>query len=794
MLKNYFKIAWRNLVRNKTYSTINVVGLSIGIMCGVIIGIYILNEVSYDRFFPRADHIYRVFQEQNQAGDLYQVASTPAPLVEKLGTDYPEVELATGFSRVNGERLFQYRDKNFEEDGGFHIDSNFFELFPLSISKGSISAFFASPGSIIITQQMAHKYFADENPIGKRITINQREDVVVQAVLEDLPSNIHLTFNYLLPMQNLQGRRDFENWGMNWMYTYIVLKESANPDAFEQKIRPLLSDNIDNPAWQPQLYLQPLTDIHLYSDFDFNTEFAKTSDLQTIYLFGAIGLIIIFISCINFVNLSTARSFERGKEIGVRKVMGASRKQLVYQLIGESMIFAFLSTFIALAITQVSISYFASLSGIPLSLHLLPPEYLIPLILIILFSVGVLSGLYPSFFLSAFSTTNILKGSFKTIEGLGKRRLSLRKILVVSQFALSVMLIIGAIIIRQQMDYVLERNVGFDQEHVIFTPVKAELRNDVRYESLKSTLLQQSSVLQVTQSNSLPINHEGSYSGIEWEGMPEGREDFLMNYLEVDDSFAETFGLEISKGKNFQPRNPGDTLTYYLVNETALKVMQLKDPVGKRLEEGKIVGVVKDFNFQSAFKPIEPLMLRNSPEMFKNFISIKIAPGNMQESLATIGNVFKEFDPEYPFDYHFMDESIEALYNQQITMGKLIDIFAVLAILISCLGLFGLSTFTSTQRIKEIGIRKVLGATISDIVNLLSKDFLILIVTGFLIAVPVAWYVMNQWLTDFAYRIEFGMEVFFLAGIIAVLIGLLTVSYYSIKTAMINPAESLRSE
>ncbi|MDR8393446.1 ABC transporter permease [Aliifodinibius sp. S!AR15-10] len=793
MIKNYIKIAWRNLIRDKTYSIINTIGLTMGITCGLIIAIYILHEWSYDRFVPNSERIYRVVQEQNQASDLYQVASTPAPLAEKLRTDYPDVREVTAFSRIFSKRLFQYQDNSFEEGYGYHVDSSFFKLFDFPVLNGSLQSFFSSTQTILLTKKMAQKYFGEGDPVGKVINIDRRQDFVVAAVVENPPANSHLNFNFLLPMANLHAHRDFSNWGNNWMYTYILLGETVNPNSFEQKIGGLLSDNIGSPEWQPRLYLQPLTDIHLYSNFDFNTDFADTGNPHSIYLFGAIGLIIILISCINFVNLSTARSFQRNKEIGVRKVMGASRTQLIWQLAGESMLFAFISTALALAVAQVCMPYFAGLSGIPLSLDLLKPEHLVILLLAFMFTIGLLAGIYPALYLSALNTKRILKGP-STNEGLRKGHLPLRKILVVCQFALSVILITGAIIIRQQMHYILNRDLGFDQEHIVYSPLKGDLADNGIYESLKTALLHQSSVLEVTRSNGLPIHHEGSYSGVEWEGMAAGHQDFLMNYLEVEESFVETYGLQMLAGRNFAPRNPNDTSSYYLINETASKIMQMDNPVGKRFEDGNIIGVIKDFNFKSAFSPVEPMMLRNSPEMLKRFISIRIAPGNFKETLATIGRAFNETNPAYPFIYHFLDESIEALYNQQLRAGKLIDLFAALAVLISCLGLFGLSVFTAGRRTKEIGIRKALGATVADIVTLLNKDFLILVLLGFLIAIPIAWYAMNQWLADFAYRIEIGPEVFVIAGSAALLIALATVSWQSVKAALMNPVNSLRSE
>ncbi len=794
MLRNYLKIAYRNLWKNKVFSLINILGLAIGISCCLIIGIYLLHELSYDRFFPHAERIYRVVQEQEQAGDLYQVASTPSPLSEVLKTDYAGVEEVTSFTRIFNKRLFQYQDKRFEEDGGFHVDAAFFKLFPFAVKEGSLQTFFTSTNTVLFTEDIANKYFGKENPVGKIIKLNRNEDFVVAAVLENPPENAHIKFDFLLPMENLRAHRDFDAWGSNWMYTYILLKEDANASAFEANIETLLSDHINDPEWQPRLYLQALTDIHLHSNFDFNTDFADTSSLQSIYLFGAIGLIIILISCINFINLTTARSFQRSKEIGVRKVVGASRKQLIYQFMGESLWYALIAAVLALTFAQWLMPYFADLSGLPLSLDLMGTTNLLFLLLAILLVTGLLAGIYPSLFLSAFNAITILKGLSFTNSRHRANPFSLRKVLVISQFTLSVILIVSAIIVRQQMHYVLNRSLGFDKEHILYTPIKGELGDETRYQSFKNTLLQQSSVVQVTRSNGLPIHHEGSFEGVEWEGMPADHPDFLMHYFDVDEAFVETFGLQILAGNNFSPRKPKDSAAYYLVNETALKVMQMDNPVGKKLEEGKIVGVVKDFNFQSAFARVEPMILSAAIDDMKRYIAIRTAAGDMNEAVNIIERTYKQFNPDYPVEYHFLDESINALYDKQIRSGKLINLLAALAVFVSCLGLFGLSAFSAEQRTKEVGIRKVLGATVLQITRLLSFSFLKLISISILLALPCAYWLTRYWLNEFAYRIPLGLDYFIIAGGMVMLIAGMTISFQTIKAALANPVDSLRYE
>ncbi|QGY44648.1 FtsX-like permease family protein [Maribellus comscasis] len=795
MITNYFKIVWRNLWKNKIFSLINILGLSIGISCCTIIGIYVLHELSYDKFFPNSDRVYRVFQVQEQAGELYQVASTPAALPEALKENYAEIEEVTFFAQIFNKRLFRYQDKHFEEGNGFNVDSSFFKFFNFHIVRGSLEDFFTSPNTILLTKTMAEKYFGKEDPIGKVININRNQDFVVAAVIEDPPGNSHLKFNFLLPMEQIRSYRDFTSWGNNWVYTYILLKKGTDVHAFESKIRNVLIDNIGIPEWQPKLYLQALKNIHLYSSFDFNTDFADIGSLKTIYLFGAIGLIILLISCINFINLTTAKAFRRNKETGIRKVVGANRSQLILQFMAEALLYVFLSTVLAILFAKLLFPYFFSLSGVPLGFELLAVKNLSGLLLAILLTTGMLIGIYPALLLSSTRAITISGKGLSPVKRNKKHQFSSQKTLVISQFSLSVVLIVCAIIIRQQMHFVLNRDPGFDKDQIVYTPMKGELQNETRFQSFKNELLQQASIEEVTRSNGLPINHEGSFEGVEWEGMPSNHQDFLMSYFDTDEGFVNTFGLKVLEGRNFLPRSRNDISTYYLVNETAINKMQLQDPVGKRLEDGIIVGVINDFNFQSAYKQIDPMILRSEQGTMKNrYVSVRIAAGNITDGVNTFERICKQFNPDYPIEYYFLDDSIATLYNKQIRSGKLINLFAALAIFISCLGLFGLASFITTSRIKEIGIRKVNGAKISEILTMLNKDFIKWVVIAFVVATPIAYYAMNKWLENFAYKTNLSWWIFALAGAFALGIALLTVSWQSWRAATRNPVEALRYE
>ncbi|MDN5204733.1 ABC transporter permease [Fulvivirgaceae bacterium BMA10] len=794
MLKNYLKIAYRNLLKNKVFSIVNILGLSVGAGCCLVIAIYILHALSYDRSFPNSERIYRMVQEQEQSGDLYQVASTPPALINDLRSNYPQVELATSFARTFNARLFQYKNKSFEEKKGFYIDSSFFEMFPLSIAQGSTSSFFNNPNSIIITKELARKYFGTQNPIGKVVKMDRQKDLVVRAVLKELPANIHIDFNFLLPISSLRSHRNFDEWGHNWLYTYILLDEKANPETFEGKISDLLTINIGNPNWEPRLYIQPLEDIYLYSNFSFNTDFAKHGSLQNIYLFGIVGLVILIIACINFINLTTAKSFERSKEVGVRKIVGASRKQLIYQFIGESLLYAVLSTALALSLAQFALPHISNFSGVELSVQQLGSKEIIAMSFSIVVIIGTLAGIYPSLLLSAFSTVKTLKGSKLATGSISKLAFSPRKIMVVCQFALSVILIVGAIVISQQMEFILQRDLGFDKEHIIYIRAKGDLASEDRFESFRSALLQQAGILHIGRSGGLPIDHEGSYNGAEWEGMSEGQNNFLMSYFRTDEHFVKTYNLEVFSGRDFDQRDPNDTSTYYIVNEAALKAMAMEDPIGKSFENGEIVGIMRDFNFKPAFTKVEPLVLRNEPKMNLRDISIRIAPENMRQSLEAFEKVYKQFNPDYPVDYQFLDQSIEVYYEQQLRLGQLINFFALLAVGISSLGLFGLTIFSGTQRKKEVGVRKVLGASAFQIVRLLSASFLKLILIGVAMAIPFSYIIIQNWLDSFAYAIAIKPYYFVLAGAVAIIITIITISFQTIKTALANPVDALRYE
>lgn len=461
----------------------------------------------------------------------------------------------------------------------------------------------------------------------------------------------------------------------------------------------------------------------------------------------------------------------------------------------EALLYVFLSTVLAILFAKLLFPYFFSLSGVPLGFELLAVKNLSGLLLAILLTTGMLIGIYPALLLSSTRAITISGKGLSPVKRNKKHQFSSQKTLVISQFSLSVVLIVCAIIIRQQMHFVLNRDPGFDKDQIVYTPMKGELQNETRFQSFKNELLQQASIEEVTRSNGLPINHEGSFEGVEWEGMPSNHQDFLMSYFDTDEGFVNTFGLKVLEGRNFLPRSRNDISTYYLVNETAINKMQLQDPVGKRLEDGIIVGVINDFNFQSAYKQIDPMILRSEQGTMKNrYVSVRIAAGNITDGVNTFERICKQFNPDYPIEYYFLDDSIATLYNKQIRSGKLINLFAALAIFISCLGLFGLASFITTSRIKEIGIRKVNGAKISEILTMLNKDFIKWVVIAFVVATPIAYYAMNKWLENFAYKTNLSWWIFALAGAFALGIALLTVSWQSWRAATRNPVEALRYE
>ena len=810
MLKNHFKTAWRNLMKYKFISFINLFGLTVGLTCCLLILTYILNELSYDKYNKNADNIYRVTRTfYNGNGDVSLNLSTISPpFGYYLPTDFPEIQKMTRLLD-NGTTPLRYKDKLINEPNVYFADENLFNVFTVDVLKGNPKTALNDPFSVMLTEETAKKYFGDEDPINKVLRANNQFDVKVTGIYKSFPSNAHMHPNLLLSFNTLKDSAVYgeeglrTNWGNNSFFTYLLLPPHYNIENMKSRFPAFLDKHMAGqygpnlPTKFTKLDLQKLTDIHLYSHTDYEAE--PNGDMKLVYIFAAIALFILLIACINYMNLSTARSALRAKEIGIRKVVGASKKELVLQFLSESVLITWTAIIIAIALLLITLPWLNNVSGQNLSIHiLLKWQVLLPLFLSPFF-IGIISGIYPALFMSSFQPVKTLKGLFKV----GGSNISFRKVLVVTQFAISIILIITTIIVFQQLRYMQNASLGYNKEHLLTMPYTSQL-ND-QYETFRNTLLQNSNIKEVGRSSRIPTGRLLDGMGASAPG-----NDSLVpvkadiRFVATDYNFIPAYGIPMAAGRNFSPAYGTDT-SNFIINEAAVKAVGWKsaqEAVGKNFKygnfNGHIIGVMKDFHFESLHQVITPLIfIMPAPapnQSFYNNISIKISGNNIPAALATIKDTWQKMLPEIPYQYTFLDENFSTLYEAEQRQETIFTVFACLAIFIACLGLFGLSAFAISQRVKEIGVRKVLGAKTGSIVSLLSKEFIKLVLIAAVIAFPVAWYAMYTWLQDFAYRISIEWWVFLFAAFTAMFIALFTVSFQAIKAAMANPVNSLRSE
>jgi predicted permease len=789
MFKNYIKIALRNIKKHKGYSFINIAGLAIGMACCILILLWVQDELGYDLFHKNRRELYRVYTEvQYTDGRTNLFTQSYFPLARILKEECPDVVDAVRYAS-RSMLLIKHGDKSFADDNFGFADSSFFKMFTFPFVKGNPETALSDKFSVVITEEMSKKYFGNDDPIGKTLNVNNQFDVQVTGVIENVPHNSSLKFDFLLPYTLYWGPNwaESNSWGGNPLETYVLLPKDALAEDAARKITDI-KDKHDPPSAteRVRLDLQPLSRIHLYA-------LGGGGLIRYVYIFSIIACFVLVIACINFMNLSTAKAGTRASEVGMRKVVGAGKTDLIKQFFGESVVLSFIALIGAILIVEIMLPAFNNLSGKRLSLD---PSGNITIILglmgITLF-VGILSGSYPALFLSSFQPVKVLKGSF----GSGSQRSLFRKILVVSQFTLSIFLIIGTIIIYKQLDYIKNRDLGYDKEHLVFVYMQGELK--AKYESAKSELLRNSDILKVTRSLQLPSNIASTVSALDWEGKNPD-EKVSMNWDIVDFGYFETLKMDIVQGRSFSREFATDVSEAYIVNEEAVKLMGMESPVGKRLSvfrnEGKIIGVVKNFNFKSLHHKIRPFVYMMNPNWISmmDCMFIRIAPDNISATVKYIESTCKKINPAYPLRYRFFDEWLERLYRNEQRMGKIVGYFTFLAIAISCLGLFGMASFMTEQRTKEIGIRKVLGAPVSRIILLLSADFTKWVLAANIIAWPLAYFAISKWLENFAYRTNLNMSIFVLSGVLALVTALLTVSYQTLKAALANPVESLRHE
>jgi putative ABC transport system permease protein len=803
MLKNYLKIAVRNLKKNAVYSSINIAGLAVGMACCILITLYVLHELSYDKFHQNANRIFRVRLNLDLNGVLYQEPSIPFPAAEALARDFPEVEKAVRFYRNDDFPLVELGDRKFIEERFFFADAAVFEMFDFPLVKGEAKTAFSEPNSVVLSEDMARKYFGETDPLGQTLRYQKKFDLKVTGVMKNVPNNAHFKFDFLAPLQfqlNLWesqsgpgGRHNQWFWTGAW--TYLLLPDAHAAQNLTSKFPAFVTKYFpDRIKGGLTLALQPLTSIHLHSRLD--NEIQPNSHILYIYIFSAIALLILVIACINFVNLSTAQSGTRAKEVGVRKVVGAGKSQLVGQMLGESIIAGLAAMLLAVGLVELLLPAFNRLTERQLTIGLLENWTGGILILGMALLVGVLSGLYPAFFLSRFNPVSIFKRTLAVSGG----NETFRKVLVVAQFAISIVLIIGLGVVHRQLHFLQQKSLGFDKEQILF--VKARPTVNAKFETFRTELLKDPGILNVAGTSNIP--GEGAFG---YRFVPEGGsidKPAMLPLLLIDYDFLETAGIKIMQGRGIARTSPSDQAEAFLLNEKAAASLGWKDDaIGKKMQlfapgtnqigkSGYIVGVIQDYHFESLHHEIKPLVLTYAN--WYDYYAVKIGAGNFTERLATLENTWKTFSPDWPLEYSFLDRKLEQLYGGEQKLAQVINYFTIIAVILACLGLFGLSSFAAERRTKEIGIRKVLGASVTSIVSLLSSDFVKLVLLANLIAWPVGWYAMHKWLQGFAYRATLDAWTFVFASAGALGIALLTVSFQAIKAAVANPVEALRYE
>jgi putative ABC transport system permease protein len=792
MLRNYFTIAWRNLVRNKVYSFINIVGLAIGMTCFILIALFIQYELSYDTGHEKAGQIYRVAQRQKgnefRGTDLF--AKTPAAMAPTLEAEFPEVEVAT---TVQVHKVLLAKENKVFSEQGLFTDEHVFDVFTFPLIEGAGKEALKDPNTIILTLSLAKKYFPHENPIGKTLLFGNEHPLTVRGIIADIPENQHFTFDYITSYKNYpyyEGNRN--TWNSNNYLTYVVLQDGYNYREFEKKLVSLdkYLGSYKGLPFTPSFFLQPLLSIHLYSHVNF--EMGANGNIRYVYIFASIAFVILLLASINYTNLTTAQSARRAKEVGMRKVIGAERSQLVYQLLGESLLLTLISFVLALVLANLLLPAFNQLLDQTISFGAIGTPWILVVMLIAALLISGLSGIYPAVYLSALAPIQALKGGFMKSY---KQGISLRNMLVVGQFAASIVLAIGSVVIYQQLGYIQNKELGYSREQIVYVPYH-DVDITQKIPAIRAALLSNPRIEKVTFPVYMPLNMISETIVKDWEGN-DSQGDFFVYNNYVDYDFIDLFEITLKEGRNFSPDYPTDSVDSYILNESAVKALGWESAIGKQFRGGKIIGVVKDFHFQPLGLAIKPLFLalrKGRGAMNTEHIAIKLKTGDLENTLAAIGQTIKNFVPHIPFEYRFMDEAYAQLYQSEQRLGQAFTIFTLLALFIACMGLLGLVSQQVMQRTKEIGIRKVLGASVPGIVFLLSKDFLKLVVLALLIAVPLAWYAMSRWLEDFAYSIDLSWWMFGLAGVVALAIALITVSFQSIKAALANPVKSLRSE
>lgn len=805
MFRNYLKTAIRNLLRYKGFSIINIVGLTIGLTGCMVIGLFVWDEWQYDKNIPGGENIYRVYEQRNDNNSLTHAACVPPAFATFLDKEYPEVDTTARILMSRDKFLMERNEKKNYEEKGIFVDGSFLQVFPLKFRGGNPATALEAPGSIVLTEELAHRYFGNEDPIGKQIKVD-KDDFNVTGVLEALPSHFHLDFHYLMSLSSAGLPADrMQRWTWHQFYTYVKLKPGADvqqlQDKFQAHVKKEIFPTLTQSGSTFLPFFQQLKDIHLQSS-DFIYDNAVRGNETYVKALTMIALFVLVIACFNFINLATARSLRRAKEIGVRKVVGAMRRQLIMQFVGETVLLAFFSLLLSVAATLLLVPSLNAFTGKSIVFNPFTNPLLAVVILAAGIVTGILAGIYPALVLSGFQPVKVLR-SMKLTAGKGGSWL--RHALVVVQFALSVLLIVSTTIVYRQTKYLNSKDLGFDKEQVVYFQVREGVQE--KLETFKSELKQLPGVVHVTSGYGLPGDQYAG-DGIIIPG--EEAKEFSSNVFLGDHDYVKTLGLRIIAGRDFSRDMATDVGQGFLINETAVKEFGFGTPakaIGQPIhwnewepedtlqpvKKGKVIGVVQDFHYKSLHEKVVASVIHLYPQVqYKTAIRLKAT--DTKQALAGITSLWNKFSPGYPLDYQFMDETYGRMYASEEKLSSLLWIFTIMAIVVGCMGLFGLAAFSAEQRRKELGIRKVLGASVVDIMTLLSRSFLLLILIAALVAFPIAWYAMNDWLKDFPYRVTISWWIFGGAILAALLIALITVSFQSIRAAVANPVKNLRTE
>lgn len=789
MFRTNFKISMRNLMKNKLYSFINISGLAVGMASAILIFLWIQNEVSHDRFFTKTDRIYLMNNRDMYNGQLYAWNFTSKPMGPAIKAGYPEAEDVVRVNNSGANFLLSNGDKHFSLHGNF-VDTGFLNMFSFPLLEGNAGKALSSVSNIVLTEQLAKKLFGNEDAMGKIVKIDSTDFLTVTGVLKDLPSNTSFDFEYLLPWSYAtKVGIDDGYWGNNSVQTYVLLKQGAPVDVFNKKVSNIVISHMKEGETKTHVFAQPFKDAWLYSKVE-NGNYVG-GRIEQVRLFTIIAVFILLIACINFTNLSTARSEKRAREVGIRKVAGALKRSLVLQFISESVFLSLAAGIIAIGLAQLSLPLFSHIVGKAITINYSNPVYWFCALAFILFT-GIAAGLYPAFYLSSFQPVKVLKGTFQSVNNL----VTPRKVLVVLQFSFAIALIICTIIVKDQINYAQNRDAGYSRSNLAFVIMFGDAYKNS--DLIKRDLIGSGAATGVSLTSAPITEHWSDSNGFTWTGSEQQDKDMNFILYSADAGFSKTMGLTLLSGRNIDAEHYKTDSTAVLLNETSVKMMGMKHPLGQTLTSGDValhvIGVVKDFISESPYSPIKPVFI-TGPAFEYHVINFRLnANPSFSSSLTKAEAIFRQYNPQYPFNARFYDSEYEKKFEDEQRAGTLAGLFAGLTIFISCLGLFGLATYTAENRTKEIGIRKVLGASVASITGMLSKDFLKLVAISFVIASPLAWLFMSRWLMNYEYRISIQWYVFGFAGLLSFLIAVATISFQAIKAAIANPVKSLRTQ